>query len=103
MEHSNYNPGLYMVFYRDFGLFNEELLTKKELNEQLSWQKKGGFPADGFHICHYDYINEVFFNDNVEIDMDDIHKGIFKACILTQFKAQFFRRKLTELLEELEA
>ena len=96
---STYNPDNFMVFYKDKGLFETELMTKKEVKESLAWQKRGGFDASDFIVCHYDYIAEEFFNDDHVIDITDINKGVMKDRVLTEFKARFFPNKLTKQLD----
>lgn len=101
-DRTNYNPDKFMVFYKDGGLFETELLNAAEVKSNMAWQKKGGYSPDNFHIMHYDYIDEVFFNDDKTFDIGDIKRGVMKETVLTKFKAEFFAGKLTAILSALD-
>lgn len=66
-----YNPKLYMIFFKDGGLFSTKLDTEAGMLALLAHQKNGGFDEDLFAVCHYDYSAEEFFNEDIVLTYDD--------------------------------
>jgi hypothetical protein len=99
-DRATFNPKKYMVFYKDGGLFETEMHDAQKIKAMMQWQKKGGFNENNFIICHYDYMNEEFFNEDVTLGYDDINRGVMKERVLTKFRAEFFTTKLTQIINE---
>ena len=97
-----FNKNQYMIFYKDKDLFKTKLFSMENINQSLAWQETGGTSRDNFLVCQYDYSKELFFNDElgIEIDMNDISRGCLMDWVLTQFKAEFFPKKLTKVLNK---